>query len=159
MNISFSGHRDFDRHNFEQTLLERLLIYARLGGTTTFWCGMAVGFDLATGEAVLALKDRGYDVELNCVVPYPEQALFFSTEDMERYERILRRADFVITLAGEYSRDVYHRRNDFLVEQADILFVYFNGERSSGTGYTVRRARTKKIAVENIYPQPQLSLF
>lgn len=159
MNISFTGHREFDRERFEGALYRRIL---ELASSTpiTFWSGMAVGFDLSAAEAVLKARDWGADVRLNCVVPYVGQSLFFNDADTERYESIIRRANRVITLAEEYHRDVFFRRNDYLIEQADMLIAYFNGNFSSGgTAYTIRKARHARIPIENLYPQQQLSLF
>lgn len=158
MNISVTGHRNFDRELFAETLMQQILRLAN-GEQAVLWCGMAVGFDLAAAEATLELRRRGLNIRLHCVVPYVGQALFFSSEDLGRYEAVLRAADRVVTLAQEYSRDIFYRRNDYLVEMADVVLAYYDGERGSGTAYTVRRAHKERVAVVNIYPQQQLSLF
>lgn len=160
MNISFTGHREFDRVRHGVALRECVEGFvARSCETTIFWSGMAVGFDLAAAEVVLELRGAGCDVRLCCVVPYIGQDQFFSAEDRERYEAVLGSADRVVTLAEGYSREVFYRRNDYLVEQADSIIAYFDGVKSGGTAYTVRRARRAGVAVENIYPCRQLSLF
>ncbi len=159
MNISFTGHREFDRERFDGALYRRILEIANTEAST-FWSGMAVGFDLAAAEAVLKARDWGANIRLNCVVPYVGQSLFYSDRDVERYENIIRRANRVITLAEEYSREVYFRRNDYLIEQADMFIAYFDGNLSSGgTAYTIRHARRAGLTIENLYPQQQLSLF
>ncbi len=162
MNISFTGHRDFDLKRHGESLREVILSHLdgeREDDPVIFLSGMAVGFDLAAAESVLTLRDEGFCVMLHCVVPYSEQSLFFDKEDAARYERVLSQADRVITLAERYSHDVFFRRNDYLVKHADCIIAYFNGVPSGGTAYTVRHARRERVLVENIYPQQQLSLF
>ncbi len=158
MIISFTGHRDYDQERFAQPLRDSIRGLVEQGATV-FWSGMAVGFDLAAAEAVLELRDAGAAVELNCAIPYSGQSQSFSAEDCARYDRVLSRADRVVTLAESYSVEVYTRRNDFLVERADRMVADYDGEGKSGTAYTSRKARRKGIMVENIYPQQQLSLF
>lgn len=159
MNIAFTGHREFNRDRFEGRLYRRVLELSQ-NEPCTFWSGMAMGFDLSAAEAVLKARDWGADIRLNCVIPYIGQSLFYNDDDTTRYESILRRADSVVTLAEEYNRDVYFRRNDYLIEHAEHIIAYFDGNLSSGgTAYTIRNARRAGVPIENIYPQQQLSLF
>ncbi len=158
MNIAFTGHRDFDGDICGATL-RGAIIEGVEGGAVDFYSGMAVGFDLAAAEVVLALRDEGHIVRLHCVLPYKGQALHYSPKDQARYDSVLRRADDVVVLADEYSCDVFFRRNDYLVERADLIIAYFDGEQRGGTAYTIRRARRARVGVINIYPQYQLSLF
>ncbi len=160
MNISFTGHRDFDLERHGESLRGVIMSHLDIEDRAViFLSGMAVGFDLAAAECVLALRDEGLNVRLHCVLPYSEQSLFFDKDDATRYERVLSQADRVITLAEKYSKDVFFRRNDYLVKQADCIIAYFNGVPTGGTAYTVRHARRERVMVENIYPQQQLSLF
>ncbi|MFR9579044.1 MAG: SLOG family protein [Rikenellaceae bacterium] len=107
MNISFTGHRDFDAERFMELLRSHIVRFSQCG-SVTFWSGMAVGFDLAAAECVLELRDEGYDLKLCCVVPYVGQSQFFNRVDLERYDLVLRRADRVVTLAADYTPDIFY---------------------------------------------------
>lgn len=159
MNISFTGHRRFDPERVVESL-ERVI--ARHSASTcevvTFLCGMAIGFDMAAAEAVIEARESGHNVKLWCVVPYADQAKFFDSENQSRYYKILEAADRVTTLQSDYTPEVFHRRNDFLVAHCDRLIAYWDGKRGSGTYYTARRARKLLIPTENLYPAQQLSL-
>lgn len=161
MVVSFTGHREFEPKKVGDRLareIEELL--PRAEGRVTFWTGMAMGFDLAAAEVVLSLRDNGADVVLNCALPHPSQVTEMANEvERERYQYILAHADRVETLSTHYSPWVYHERNDFLVDQADVIVAYYDEtRRKSGTGYTVRRALRRGLEVRNIYPQQQLQL-
>ncbi len=160
MNVAFTGHRDFPQRRFAEQLTELLeTIVSRADGSVTFWCGMAVGFDMAAAEVVLALKSRWLFVELVAVVPFPEQTQFYDLQDKLLYERILSHSDRVVLIDNEYQRDIYYRRNVFLVQSADMVVAYYDGGSSGGTAYTIRQAKKAKLPIENLYPQQQLSLF
>lgn len=159
MIIAFTGHRDYDAERINETLYRRIALLALLNDGVTFLCGMAVGFDLAAAEAVMRVKQDNRSVRLKCVIPFSEQTKYFSYEDQLRYARVLESADEVVVLEGEYSQLVFLRRNDYLVDHADMILAYFKDGSKGGTAYTIRRARKARITIENLYPQQQLSLF
>ncbi|MFI3247641.1 MAG: SLOG family protein [Rikenellaceae bacterium] len=158
MTIAFTGHREYDAERTNDMLYRSVVEWASQCDVT-FLSGMAVGFDLAAGEAVLEARRNGYSLKLKCVVPYADQSRYFSDEDILRYNDLLEAADEVIILSESYSRDVFFQRNDYLVESADLIISYFNGINRGGTAYTVRKARRVGVPVQNLYPQQQLSLF
>lgn len=154
--VSFTGHRTY-RHECDDALtaaVERL--YGE--GYRTFMTGMAVGFDLAAGECVLSLRERLCGLRLVCVVPFRGMENRFSQADRERFGRLMQEADAAVTLADEYTPEVYRRRNDYLVDNASAVLAYFDG-RAGGTAYTVARAKRDGLRVENLYRDGQLELF
>ncbi len=150
---AFSGHRTFkmgsggslfdDAGRQEPDAIARRLreTISRLaaGGYTDFLCGMAEGFDLMAGEAVLAVRRDFPGLRLTAVVPFPGQAARFGGEAREIYDRVLAAADHTIVACPEYSADCYHRRNDLLADSSSTLVCYYNGT-PGGTQYTVKRA-------------------
>lgn len=151
---AFSGHRSFKTggglfaQSPEQMRLRLLEILRALAkeGYTHFLCGMAEGFDIMAGEAVVALQKEGAPLELVAVVPFPEQARGFSPELKARYDTLLAVAREVIIIKQHYSVDCFHARNDFLVANSSVLVCYYNGS-GGGTQYTVRRAITAKSRI------------
>ena len=152
----FTGHRSY-QGDYDEALREAVRsLYDE--GYRTFMCGMAVGFDLSAGEAVLDLGSELTDIRLVAVVPFEGAELKFDMSDQERFHTILRRADKVITLAPRYSVEVYSVRNNFLVDNSSATIAYFDGSKG-GTAYTVRRAIKRLHRYINLYKGPQLELF
>ena len=49
---AFTGHR-YELKEFDAELLERVIKNLIISGVVIFYCGMAVGFDLAAAECVI----------------------------------------------------------------------------------------------------------
>lgn len=142
---AFTGHRYLAGTDFDELLLERVVLNLVKGGVKRFLCGMAVGFDMKAAQAVIALKDK-YEVELVACLPCENQAERFSARNKELYNDILSRCDKVVVLEKEYTRGCMLRRDRYLVDNCDTL-VCFLRKDSGGTYYTVNYARkqNKKI--------------
>lgn len=149
VNVAFTGHRTY-RGEGAGVLRETLeVLYAR--GFRTFLSGMAVGFDLAAAEAVLALRARRPEVRLVAVVPFAGQAERFPAGERVRFLRVVAAADECIVLSAEYYRGCYGVRNDFLVERAAVVVAWYDGS-TGGTRYTVRRACACGREVIHLHP-------
>ena len=86
---AFTGHRRYDGECDDAL---RAVVRELYGwGFRVFWSGMALGFDLAAAEAVLALRGELPGLRLCCAVPFPGQADRFPEADRLRYMRILDR--------------------------------------------------------------------
>lgn len=144
---AFTGHRTYMGMAADalQTVVEEL--YER--GVRTFMSGMAVGFDLAAAETVLALRGRLPELRLVCAVPFAGQQCSFHAVDRERFQRILAAADEVRILSDRYFTGCFLRRDDYLVDHASVIVAWYNGS-PGGTHYTVRRARKRSIEVINL---------
>ena len=66
-------------------------------------------------------------------------------------------ADVVLYADMAYHRAIFHRRNDMLVEGADVVVAWYDGSRG-GTDYTIRRAHKLGCRIINLFPDPQLSI-
>ena len=157
--VAFTGHRTY-RGEGNTELREQLEQLYR-DGFRRFLCGMAWGWDLATGEAVVELKSRYEDVELIAVKPYATFQNLFSGEDLQQFSRVEQSADEVC-ITGEYDGPcdmAFRQRNDYLVKNSAIVVAWWNGTARGGTAYTVRRARHSRLPVVNLMHNPQLELF
>lgn len=146
---AFTGHRTYDGSAAERLHAVVDLLYGR--GCRQFLSGMAVGFDLAAAETVLALRESRPGLRLVAVVPFEGQEARFSAADRERYCRVLAAADERIIICGHYRRDCYARRNDFLTDRSSVLVAWYDGS-PGGTRYTVRRALRCNKPVINLHP-------
>lgn len=149
---AFTGHRTY-RGEAAQALAA-LLSDLHAEGYRRFLCGMALGFDMAAAEAVLALRAAHPEVRLVCVVPFAGQDRRFPAVEQERYRRILEAADETVVLRDDYRPDCYARRNDCLTDGASAVVAWYDGS-SGGTHYTVRRARRLGLRVLNLWQNPQ----
>lgn len=154
--VSFTGHRTYVGEADAALAAALVELYAE--GFRVFVSGMALGFDLAAAEAVLALRDSCPDVQLVCAVPFEGQERRYPTAEQERYRRVRAQADRSDIVCEAYSPDCYARRNDLLVECAAVLVAWYDGS-AGGTRYTVRRAKRHGLRIVGLYEEAQLKLF
>ncbi len=147
--VAFTGHRTYCGQ--ADDALRRAVGEAYAAGFRAFLSGMAVGFDLAAAEAVLALRQECPGMRLVAVIPFEGQAARFSAAERERFESVVAAADESVILSSVYHRGVFTVRNDFLVSHAARLIAWFDGS-PGGTSYTVRRARRLGRFVHNLCP-------
>lgn len=145
--VAFTGHRTY-RGEAADALHDAVrALHAR--GFRTFLSGMAVGFDLAAAEAVLACRTTLPGIRLVAVVPFEGQQERYCDADKARFGRILAEADRTLVLAPAYRPGCYAVRNDYLTDHASVLVAWYDGSRG-GTGYTVRRALRRGLEVQNL---------
>lgn len=153
--VAFTGHRTYDGSANDILMATIRELYSE--GAHHFRVGMAEGFDLAAGEAVVSLMQEHHDIILEACIPWPTFNARFSTTDQQRYNNILTQAT-IIRYSGEaYHPTIFHHRNDMLIEEANIVVAWWNGG-SGGTGYTVKRAKKLGLIIKNIHPKNQLSI-
>lgn len=61
----------------------------RCGGCTSFHVSMDCGAGLYAAEIVNGLRERDKEIELNCFIPYEEQATKWTPELRDRYFNVL----------------------------------------------------------------------
>lgn len=149
----FTGHRILKEPTAElkrrvsavvEELIQREYRYFSVGG--------ARGFDALASEAILKLRERDPRIHLVLVLPFENQYSYernWSEEEIAQHHRLKEQASKVIMLAPSYDLGLYYRRNRHLVDNASTCVAYMTRE-NSGTGYTVRYARSKGVQVVNI---------
>ena len=117
----------------------------------TFYCGMAMGFDIIAAETVLLLREtyKKAKISLVCVIPFIEQAASFSDEWKERYDAVLEQADEIILLSDKYYNGCYRKRNEFMVDNSDFIVTWFDG-KSGGTRNTLAYANKNEKRIINL---------
>ena len=157
----FSGHRD---SRLPQTEAGRNLLIqyidsaiadATSDGYDVFLMGACYGFDLLCAERVLNYNEIHYPYSLHkqldpvAIVPYRGQEKHWSPENQKHYAEILRRCSKIFTLLPHYTRDCFHKRNRFLVDNSSRLICYCDGKRS-GTKYTLDYAKKQGITIVSL---------
>lgn len=169
--VAFTGHRTYGGQAAAALRATVGELYVR--GFRTFLCGMAMGFDLAAAEAVLACRDFETGsafspaaapdphfphtpmpgLRLVAVIPFRGQESRFPAVDRERFRRVLAAADHSVTLSPSYHAGCYAVRNNYLVEHAALLVAWYDGS-PGGTHYTVRRALGRGLEFINLHAHP-----
>ncbi len=158
----FTGYRphkfsfSLTQDNIDYTTLENKLCDAVFSlpemGCYKFYCGMASGFDLIAGETVATLKRaivNSARVELIAVVPFKRQEDTFKKEWQERYRALLKKADKIVYISDVYSRGCYRARNEYMVDNSDIIITWYDGQ-NGGTAQTLRYAERQNKKIVNI---------
>ena len=134
---AFTGHRRYDGECDDAL---RAVVRELSGrGFRVFWSGMALGFDLAAAEAVLALRERRPDVTLEAAIPCEEQDRRWTHGLSERYDRLLAECDSRTLVSRAYTPECMMRRNRYMVDNAGTVLAVFNGS-PGGTFNTLRYA-------------------
>lgn len=141
---ALSGHRDLPE-NFDKNRvyddLERII----QEGYTTFYCGMAMGFDLLALECLIDLKER-YHVRIDACIPFRGQERKYPAREKKRYENLLARCDVLHILSDSYFQGCFLARDRFMVERSDLLYAYCTREEG-GTAYTVNYAKSRGVEI------------
>lgn len=119
-------------------------------GCTVFYTGMAMGFDILAAEHVVTLRLARKDLKLIAVVPFKGQESGWPKEWQDRYRKIIKECDEVITLSDSYHKWVYSNRNRYMVDRSRFVVTYFDG-KDGGTKSTVQYAVKNGRELLNIY--------
>jgi len=163
MRLAFTGHRPemlpFGENELSAASIQmKTMILTEITDSVAMGCnvflhGGARGGDLIFAEQVLLVKATEHpNIQLITVVPHEGQANSWSEAWRDRYFRVLELSSDVITLAAHYTRDCYHVRNRYLVDNADKLLALYNGSPTGGTAYTAKYARQKNKEIVVINP-------
>lgn len=117
---------------------------------TDVYCGMADGCDIAYGLAALLLKDDGYSVKLHCVLPCKNY-----NSSNSWYNHLKEDADEWVELSEEFYKGCDNVRDQYMVDNSDILIAIWDGNKSGGVWSTIRKAQKKNLDII-YYPKDNL---
>lgn len=163
--IIFTGHRPnklygYDLKNekylklnkFLENLLEKKILEE---GYDTFISGGALGFDTVAFLSVKNLKKKYPFIKNILAVPFEDQPTQWSTADKRLYHWMKSIADEIVYVdsldeynrtsidIGKFHRDKLIIRNEYMVDNADLLIALWDKDYKSGTGHCVRYAKDK----------------
>ena len=121
-------------------------------GVTHFISGMAQGVDMYAAEIVLELKKQHPQITLECAIPYERQAVRWPEALRNRYFSIAEHCDKETMLQTHYTQDCLWKRNQYMVDHADIVLAVCNMRLHSGSKQTVLMARRRLKPVWLIFP-------
>lgn len=108
--------------------------------------GMALGVDTIFALATLKAKElHGERVKLVCAVPFTDQASKWPEKSQRLYSAILQRSDGVVNTSGDktYKARYMHQRNEWMVDNCDILLAVWEGLEEGGTYECIKYAKRK----------------
>jgi uncharacterized phage-like protein YoqJ len=124
-----------------ENLLKKCIVNLVKNGVDTFYCGMAIGFDLYAADVVLEVKKEYPNVKLVACVPCLGQEKYYSNENKQKYENVLINCDDVVVLAEHYYNGCMFVRDRYMVDNSEYLIVYMR-QKAGGTLYTLNYALT-----------------
>lgn len=136
----------------KQTLRAEIIKLIEDEGVTHFISGMAIGVDMYAAEIVLGLKSSYDSIILESAIPCETQAAKWTEEQRNRYFEIAEKCDKETLIQQHYTADCMHKRNRYMVDQADVIIAVWDG-RPSGTGKTVQYAQRQGKPIRVINPK------
>lgn len=129
-------------------------------GAKVFYCGMACGFDLLCGKAVVDLKrlNPDGDVKLIAAIPFKGQSERYSDLWKKLYDLVLSECDETVYIKQNYTQDCFSLRNRYMVDNSARVITYFDGQ-SGGTANTLRYAANKDRKIINVADYDLEELF
>lgn len=147
----FTGHRDIGAEKIPsiREKLYELLVKVIESGYTDFYDGGAIGFDMLAAETVLELKKKYPHIKLHIIVPCANQSARWSSDNAERYNAVLEKADEVNCLSPVYYNGCMQKRNRYMVDNSSLCIAFLENEKSGSAG-TVRYAEKQGTEIINI---------
>lgn len=132
--IFFTGHRP-DMLGITKkdarARLKKAIDNAIADGFTTFISGMSPGIDRWAAEIVLKKRKKNNDIKLICILPYKEFGYVRSRFQNYRFNRILKKADFVHFTHITLSSDSFIIRDRFMTDHSSKVIIAYNGKNGS----------------------------
>jgi uncharacterized phage-like protein YoqJ len=119
--------------------------------------GMALGWDQAV--AMAAIRER---VPFDAAIPFRGQERVWPVESKKQYTRLLSAArNITVVCEGDYASDKMQRRNEWMVDHADLVLALWDGSRggtrncllyANSVGKPVRNCWKRWVAHCGLYP-------
>ena len=158
----FTGHRRISPQENEQLrgAVGETVLRLCEEGYDTFIAGGAIGFDTLVAQEVLKLREsHSRDIRLLLALPCLDQDRLWSDIQRRQYDEIRKRADIVVYTGKMYTKGCMLARDRYMVDNSSccVCFLREPGPRS-GTAYTVRYAKSRRLRVINLAKGGQQTL-
>lgn len=142
---------------YRERLKKVLLRLIHEEGITRFITGGALGIDMDVAEILLDLQAAYPFLSHLLALPYKNQGGRYAANDKIRHERLQLLSPTVV-LSEDYTPWCMQVRNEYMVDEADLLIAFTAGEKKGGTFNTLRYAKKKNKPVFEFRLETCLSL-
>lgn len=152
--IAVTGHRPTrlkggynleskDNQALKQELKDLIIAHKVDGEVLHGISGMALGVDTLFAEAILDLKQDDVDgYILECAIPCLNQEKTWNSKDQQWYHTILSFADIITQVSYmPYKPWLMMKRNEYMVDNADMVIAVWDGKETGGTYKAVLYAK------------------
>ncbi len=154
MIVAFSGHRPDKLGGYELPNPTYIKICKEIEKTVKdlkaekIISGMALGVD--QWAASIAIK---LGIPFVAAVPFLGQEGMWPNKSKKIYKFLLDKAgEIVIVCEGGFTAKKLQLRNEWMVDNCDVLIAVYNGDEKGGTANCVRYAKEKKKEIVFITP-------
>lgn len=118
---------------------------------TQVWTSLSHGTEWCLAHAVIEMRELGFPIKLNCVLPTQDTSLVFK-KYLNLYQNIIRRADTVQFLSNDpQTEKLYDEKNQYLIDKNEyIYFIEDINHPKFEKELNVARQKNKKISIFNI---------
>ena len=135
MKIAVTGHRP-QRLKGQEKLIKRWAVkQLKSLQPSEVYVGMAQGVD-----QIVALAAKNMGIPVVCCYPFPKNSFHPTEEHIMDGNRI-------VFVCPEYSRKSYIKRDQYMVDHADLLLCVWDGLGHGGTFETMRYAQKKNVPI------------
>jgi len=135
----FTGHREIpqEKRPEVEAALKAEIETAIKDGYTRFITGLAEGADLIFAALVAELKDHTPGLRLEGAVPYVGRLYRQDPAFLD----LAAACDGMKIMSETNTRDCYHARNRYMVDESSRVIAVYDGRERGGTAYTLRYAK------------------
>lgn len=147
----FSGHRNLPTNKVDHILkrLEQEIENLINQGVTTFISGGAINFDQTAASMIIEKRQLGANIQLVFMLPCHNQDKLWKPEQKLHYRTLLNKADKILYISDEYTKDCMKLRNYAMVDNSNYcICAFLHG--ASGTSQTVAYAKKMGLTVINV---------
>ncbi len=136
MIVAFTGHRPERLGGRVNEVYSAIQAFLMEKNPSMVISGMAGGVDqLAAGWA------RALRIPWIAAVPFPGQHTRWPKNHQDIYLKLLEDAKSIEVISESYSRDVYQKRDEWMVDKCDLLAAVWDGKSYGGTYNTIEYAK------------------
>ncbi len=154
MKCCVTGHRPpgfpFPRSESHETYIAYLNVLHQTlesfiqNGYSEFVSGMADGADLDFASQVLLLKKNYPFITLEAALPYPLSLTNPCSGTSKKRRDMIKACDVVQEISPYYHRGCMQKRNEYMVNQSNLILAIWNQTEKGGTWNTIRYARERQ---------------
>lgn len=147
----FTGHRKIPVQEIKgiEKQLNKIIEKLYQKGVIFYGAGGSYGFDMLAEKAVIRARNKHKEIKLILVLPCKDQEKYWTENNKAAFAEIKNKADKIVYLSENYSKDCMHKRNRHLVNFSGYCVAYLN-KNSGRTAYTVNYARQNGLEIVNL---------